>query len=122
MSLNDSKPVNYLIRIIESAPQIIDMKNSLFLFEKNKNSELSPRRDSMPLIINNRYSHKANSFSYPDKTIKNIIKSPSSFKNEEERNSLKEKFEKRLTENICNRKGFDALLKDPEIKVFIREK
>ena len=46
MTSNNIKSQDYSIRIIESGPQIIEIKNN-FLFENKINTPISPRRNNI---------------------------------------------------------------------------
>ncbi len=114
MSL-DRKHLNYLIRIHESGPQIIDMKKSFFILDNRNNTSRSPRRDKMSHSHNTPETKRNTSSNNMDK------KSKQEEEQEQEINKLKEKFDKKITENIRSRKGFEELMKDPEIQIFINE-
>ena len=103
MSSNVNQTDEYLIKITESGPQIIDRKKSFFLLNTNKNVPKSPRRDTIP------------SFN----SISNFKKKELSAK-EKELYLIREKLDQKITENIQKRQGIDTLLDDPEIEIFIK--
>ncbi len=109
-SNNEIQTEDYLIEITKSGPQFIDPKKSYFLFDKqNKNIPKSPRRDFM-----NSNPTKSNNSS------NNIsIQIPSFKLNDDHSDSLKEKIEQKIIENIRNQEGFERLLQDPDINKFI---
>jgi hypothetical protein len=102
---------NFAIVVTETGPQTINPKKSRFLFGNNLNQELlkSPRRDSMPFT-----------FSKSSKSL--IIQNPIIIKKEEKiKDPIKERIELKIIENIKNRQGFESLLQDPEISIFINK-
>ena len=105
---------NFTIEVTETGPQTINPKKSRFLFGYNLNQELmkSPRRDSMPF-----------SFIKSSKSSKSlIIQNPIIIKKEEKiKDPIKERIELKIIENIKNRQGFESLLQDPEISIFINK-
>jgi len=119
---------DYQIEITKSGPQIIDSKKSYFLFDKNnKNIPRSPRRDCMTKInFNENELNKLNI----NNNINNInsqsptiitFSIPESKLNETSKESFIEKIDKKITENIKNRDGFDMLLDDPDINQLLNK-
>lgn len=107
MTAIENKRGRYLLKITESGPQIIDKRISFFIFDDRKNTCKSPRRDTIPEI-----NQKANS---SQKELKNNNDN----NKEKDFNSLIERLDNKITENIKNGKGFDFLLSDPEISIYV---
>lgn len=118
MSLDERKHSNYLIRIFESGPQIVDMKKSFFILDNRNSTSRSPRRDKIAYNPSTPETKK----NYINKTNSNNTNTPNIIsKQEEDIRKLREIFDRKITENIRSRKSFDELLKDPELQIFISE-
>jgi hypothetical protein len=106
-----SDPENYAIKITNSEVQDIFSNKKLLTLNINTRFELSPRRDQM------KSKEIPNLYIYDKKKNKNLIAPKVHIINEQEK-LLIEKIDKKITENIRNRKEIEVLFNDPEINQF----
>lgn len=102
MTAIENQRGRYFLKITESGPQVIDKRKSFFILDERKSLSKSPRRDTIP-VIKEKYSSQ-----------KEINKNKENFDN------LIERIDNKITENIKKGKGFDFMLDDPEISIFVK--
>lgn len=102
MTTIENQRGKYMLKITESGPQIIDKRKSFFIFDDRKNISKSPRRDTIPVINQKTKSG-----------LKDL--------NNNKENNLIDRIDNKITENIKSGKGFEFLLSDPEISIFVND-
>jgi hypothetical protein len=110
--INIIDPENYAIKITKSEVQDLFSNKKFLALNTNTRFELSPRRDQM------QSKEIQNLYPYDKKKSKNLIAPKIHIINEQEK-LLIEKIDKKITENIKNRKDIEVLFKDPEINQYL---